>query len=88
MNAKMNVPQENSAPYWWEQCYTAEDGQIFTPRFDRATGAMTHTAQEAYAEWLAGLNAPPTPTVLNPRDLAIAQLMRDVATLKGGTAHV
>lgn len=30
----------------------------------------------------------PTPTPPDPRDLAIAQLMRDVATLKGGTAHV
>lgn len=87
MNDKANVPQENLAPYWWEHCYIADDGQIFTPHFD-PEGAMTHTGQEAYAQWLAGLNAPPTPTPPDPRDLAIAQIMRDVAAMKGGTANV
>lgn len=87
MYNQINKPQENLAPYWWEHCYTAEDGQIFTPRFDR-DGNMIHTGQEAYTKWLAGLNAPPTPTPPDPRDLAIAQIMRDVAAMKGGTANV
>ena len=76
-----NIPEE-----WREDCYITEDGTIFTPRYDE-DGTTFSTGEEAYAAYMAELETPPV-TQPDPRDLAIAQLMRDVAVLKGGSANV
>lgn len=62
--------------------YVSEGGLKFTPLIENGHEIMS--GFEVYEQWLKDCNISTT----DPRDLAIAQLMRDVATLKGGAAHV
>lgn len=87
MNINDILGSANIPPEQWANCHVTDDGKIFTPRFTD-DDSMLVTGAEVYAEWLALQGNPPSSPPPDPRDLAIAQLMRDVAALKGGTANV
>lgn len=68
--------------YFPDGLYTMEG----IPRYIIIDGAAMERPREEIDAEIAAI--PPPVPVIDPRDLAIAQLMRDVAALKGGMSSV